>query len=158
MPPHPGCSANGNVVVGTNGADTRSGTPAKNLMFGLNGNDVLDGRGGNDCVYGNRDADRLSGGPGNDVVRGGRGDDQLAGNDGNDQLVDHRDRDLLSGGAGNDSLDARDFSAAGRRFPTWCGAGRVATSPGRTPETAWRATASACCDGRSVVDPRDREH
>ena len=126
VPPHPGCSATGNVILGTSGNDTRAGTPAKDLMFGLRGNDALEGRGGSDCLYGNEGADRLSGGTGNDVIRGGGGSDHLTGNAGDDEVVDTSGRDELSGGSGNDRLNARDASRSGRRVAdvVRCGPGR----------------------------------
>ena len=42
-PSIPRCLYDGNIIVGTNAADTRTGTPGTDLMFGLLGNDRLRG-------------------------------------------------------------------------------------------------------------------
>jgi hypothetical protein len=152
-PDIPRCLYDGNVIVGTSGADTRIGTPKTDLMFGLAGNDVLSGAGGPDCVTGQNGNDRLRGGIGDDLLSGGTGTDRLigdagrdelrggAGNDsitgsagldvlvgeaGNDRLADSSGRDSFSGGPGNDRIDARDSTPFGRRASdvVRCGSGR----------------------------------
>ena len=76
------------VKVGTNGADTITGTQGTDLLFGLGGADVLGGVGtddllcsgeGVDVLDGANGDDTLSGGAGRDVLRGGEGDDRLSG-------------------------------------------------------------------------------
>jgi Ca2+-binding RTX toxin-like protein len=147
------CPLDGNVIVATNAADTRTGTAGTDLMYGYGGNDVLHGAAGADCVAGQSGNDRLFGDSGGDFVFGGSGDDRIAGQGGNDavygeagndrvtggagndtvdggpgrdQLSDSSGRDTFAGGAGNDSIDARDTSGAGRRIAdrVSCGSGR----------------------------------
>lgn len=62
-------NAIGNLIVGTDAANT---------LFGLNGDDELRGGDGDDALYG---------GNGNDLLEGGAGDDRLVGGTGADTLV-----------------------------------------------------------------------
>ncbi|HEX5589750.1 MAG TPA: ExeM/NucH family extracellular endonuclease [Candidatus Limnocylindrales bacterium] len=93
------------VKVGTDAADTLTGTAGADLLIGLQGDDTLSGLGG---------ADLLCGGNGNDSLSGGDGDDTLEGDRGNDVLSGGAGRDVLRGGQGDDSLtggaDADAFS------------------------------------------------
>ncbi len=152
-PAFPRCPYDGNTIVGTNAADTRTGTTGTDVMFGLLGNDRLRGGRGRDCISGGGGNDRLSGdasldfisgglghdnlagGAGNDELRGGAGNDRITGNAGldllvgdagNDRLTDTRGRDSFIGGAGNDRITARDTTPFGRRASDIvnCGAGR----------------------------------
>ncbi len=148
------CNYDGNVIVGTTGADVKIGTPRTDLMFGLGGNDVLSGVNGPDCIAGQGGNDRLRGGAGDDLLSGGAGNDNLSGdvgrdelrgglgNDtitggagldtlvgeiGSDRLTDRSGRDSFSGGPGNDRIDARDTTPFGRRATdsVTCGTGRL---------------------------------
>lgn len=152
-PDLPHCNYDGNVIVGTAGPDTRTGTARTDLMFGLAGNDLLRGAGGPDCIAGGSSNDRLfgdagtdylSGGAGNDTLVGGAGNDELragigndsvnggagldilVGDSGNDRLTDNRGRDSFRGGAGNDRINSRDNTPFGRRASdvVSCGTGR----------------------------------
>jgi len=92
-------------LVGTNGADSLTGSDYKDIVSGL---------GGNDSVKGGQGIDEIHGGPGNDVLEGGLHIDDLWGDDGDDLL----DGDLLNdpfaieggyitrfrGGPGNDTM------------------------------------------------------
>ncbi len=127
-PDQPGCPVAGNVILGTNGSDDRTGTAARDIMFGAAGGDRLRGLGGNDCLYGQAGNDRLSGGAGADRLFGGAGRDTLSGANGNDRLSGGAGNDRLSGnagfdrffaGTGADHISARD----GRRETIDCGAG-----------------------------------
>jgi Ca2+-binding RTX toxin-like protein len=140
------CQVDGNVVVGTNGADTRVGTAGTDVMFGLAGNDVLSAAGGRDCLagqsgtgddllsggagndrlIGDAGRDELRGGAGNDSITGSAGLDVLVGDAGADRLTDASGRDSFSGGPGNDRIDARDNTVFGRRARdiVGCGSGR----------------------------------
>jgi Ca2+-binding RTX toxin-like protein len=151
-PELPRCQYDGNIVLGTSRADTRSGTARTDVMFGFAGNDILRGLAGPDCLSGAAGNDRLigdagvdylqggagndsmSGGAGNDELRGGVGNDRinggagidiLVGDAGADRLTDTQGRDSFSGGAGNDTIVARDTTAFGRRAPdsVRCGSG-----------------------------------
>ena len=102
--PQPGCPGAGNVILGTAGNDTRSGTAVRDVMFGAGGLDTLDGRAGDDCLYGEAGNDRLSGSGGADRLFGGAGADVLGGGSGSDRLTGEAGADRLSGGTGNDRL------------------------------------------------------
>jgi VCBS repeat-containing protein len=99
------------VKVGTNGADTITGTQGTDLLFGLGGADVLGGVGagdllcsgeGVDVLDGANGDDTLYGGAGRDVLRGGKGDDRLSGGGGEDELYGEEGADTMSGGSGAD--------------------------------------------------------
>ena len=153
LPEFGSCPLDGNIVVGTIGDDTRTGTPQTDIMFGLGGSDVLRGAARPDCLTGQSGADQLFGGPGGDYLFGGLGNDRLAGAAGNDQLhgesgsdritggsgidvlegggggdrlSDSSGRDNFLGGPGNDTIDARDANRFGRSLPdsVRCGPGR----------------------------------
>ncbi len=64
------------VIEGTNGANTLTGTQQDDVIRGLGGKDTLIGRNGDD---------KLEGGSGNDRLRGGDGADELIGGTGNDR-------------------------------------------------------------------------
>jgi Ca2+-binding RTX toxin-like protein len=84
------------IVVGSSGNDTLSGTYAADLIFGLDGDDELWGFDGADCLFG---------GSGNDILRGDAANDWLHGGSGNDSLYGDWGLDTLIGGAGDDTLD-----------------------------------------------------
>jgi len=73
--------------LGTENADSLSGSAAVDLMLGYDGNDVLKGQAGNDLLYGNEGNDTLDGGAGADVLYGGADADMLIGGAGIDTLV-----------------------------------------------------------------------
>ncbi|WP_397580653.1 calcium-binding protein [Sphingorhabdus sp.] len=123
-----GAVSDGQIVIGTNDADTLTGTNVADVIRGLDGDDVIHGRNGDDILEGGLGLDRLEGGPGNDILYGNGaqnigldsadnlmdaegGDDQLYGQDGDDYLTVVRNGNeilasnvLLDGGAGKDTL------------------------------------------------------
>jgi Ca2+-binding RTX toxin-like protein len=62
-------------LVGSELADTLTGSSGNNLLRGLGGSDTLLGGSGNDTLYGDLDNDTLDGGLGNDTLDGGDGFD-----------------------------------------------------------------------------------
>lgn len=147
------CRDGGNLIVATNGNDTRVGTARADRMYGRAGDDRLSGESGADCLFGGPGDDRLIGGPGNDLavgdgsddsiqgrgaddtlygaagddrIVGGSGRDTLDGGAGADRLSDHTGPDRFYGGPGNDRVDARDTTSYGRRTSdhVHCGSGR----------------------------------
>jgi hypothetical protein len=147
-PAQPGCPLTGNVIVGSDADDERSGGGLSDIIFGTLGDDLLRGLGGADCLYGQHGADRLLGGRGPDRVFGGQGADRLRGGAGNDWLRDRRGRDRLVGGAGRDRINPGP------------GSDRVAAGPGNDRVLA-RGNARDtidCGTGQSdvaIVDPLD---
>jgi CSLREA domain-containing protein len=80
-------------VVGTDGPDVLTGSPAGEILCGLGGNDVVSGGGGNDLILGGGGNDRLAGQGGKDVLKGQAGRDRMNGGPG---------RDRCQGGPGAD--------------------------------------------------------
>ncbi|RZI41391.1 calcium-binding protein [Herbaspirillum sp. HC18] len=95
-----------NVMNGTSGNDSLTGTVNDDVISGAAGNDTLFGRAGNDMLKGGDGADNLYGEDGNDIFDGGAGNDFLQGGLGNDTY-------LFGKGDGQDSIYNAD-SAAGR--------------------------------------------
>ena len=85
--------------IGSQLADTISGTGGANL---------LDGRGGNDSIKGGTGDDTLLGATANDTLLGGNSNDRIEGGDGNDLMYGQAGIDTLLGGAGNDNLNVED--------------------------------------------------
>jgi Ca2+-binding RTX toxin-like protein len=94
----------GDVITGTNGANTLNGTAFADRILGLNGADTLNGLAGSDVLDGGTGADTLNGGDGNDILLGGAGGDTLNGDAGNDTLTGGAAGDFVNGGAGNDTI------------------------------------------------------
>jgi hypothetical protein len=89
----PTCKGKPSTIVGTNGNDVRSGTPARDVIVGLGGNDKLSSLAGKDVICG---------GAGKDTLNGGKGNDKLYGESGKDTLKGGLGKDILKGGAGKD--------------------------------------------------------
>ncbi len=91
--------------LGTEGADTLTGTT---------GADWITGNGGDDTITGDAGIDVLSGNGGNDTIRAGVGSDVLYGGSGDDLLEGGAENDFLIGGGGLD-IASYATSAAGMR-------------------------------------------
>lgn len=96
----------GGLCLGTNAADTMTGTIRKDEIRGRAGDDTIRGRGqgdvilgqtGNDALLGQDGSDKLTGGAGNDTLNGALGDDRYLFADGwgQDRLSDTGGRDIL---------------------------------------------------------------
>ncbi len=87
----------GDLLVGTAGPNTLTGTEGQDIISGLAGNDILIGLG---------EADTLDGGAGNDTLIGGGGADTLIGGAGNDTFVvdDGLDTLIEAPGEGTDTV------------------------------------------------------
>lgn len=90
----------GDLIVGTNGANTLVGTAWS---------DILRGEGGNDTLLGGAGDDLLIGGAGNDNLSGQAGQDILQGDAGNDTLDGGLGADSMTGGTGDDTYIVDDF-------------------------------------------------
>jgi Putative metal-binding motif/RTX calcium-binding nonapeptide repeat (4 copies) len=82
------------------------GAPAENDQ--LLGFESLIGGNGNDFLTGSPAGNRLDGGPGSDVLDGADGPDALSGGDGNDQLTGGSGLDAYAAGEGDDSVTSFD--------------------------------------------------
>jgi Ca2+-binding RTX toxin-like protein len=87
------CNGKRATIIGTDGSNKLSGTPAADVIAALGGNDKVSGLAGNDRICGGAGKDTLNAGKGNDRLFGQAGKDTLNGGPGNDEL---------KGGAGKD--------------------------------------------------------
>ena len=99
------------VVHGTEGDDTLTGTSVRDVLHGYGGNDTLtDTSSSSDAFFGGEGNDTLTdSGSGNDVLSGGEGDDALKVRYGNN---------TLSGDEGNDTLTIERYDRSGQRYGT----------------------------------------
>lgn len=96
-------------LVGSDHADTISGSFRQEWLYGRGGDDRLFGQGGDDVLV--ADAGSL---PGNDMLHGGSGDDQMAGTVGSDTFIGSAGEDTMAsssvvhqvfrGGGGSDTV------------------------------------------------------
>ena len=100
----PVCKGKTATIVGDDGPNTLSGTPAADVIAALGGNDKVFGLAGNDTICGGSGKDTLKGGAGNDFLSGQKGNDKLYGQKGNDKLSGKAGKDTLKGGPGKDKL------------------------------------------------------
>jgi Cadherin domain/RTX calcium-binding nonapeptide repeat (4 copies) len=77
----------GNIVTGTTGADSISGTSTNPALRTSNSEDTVSGRDGHDIILGLGGDDILNGDAGNDTLTGGAGADRLTGGLGKDEFV-----------------------------------------------------------------------
>ena len=93
----------GNIVYGTDNADTLSGFSDNNTLYGFAGNDTITDSFGNDTI---------EGGAGDDVITDqGSGTNVLRGGDGNDTVnFSYCANNTVEGGAGNDLLQMTGYS------------------------------------------------
>jgi Ca2+-binding RTX toxin-like protein len=98
------CKGKTATIVGDDGPNILSGTPAADVIAALGGNDKVSGLAGNDTICGGSGKDTLKGGAGNDFLGGQKGNDKLYGQKGNDKLSGKAGKDTLKGGPGKDKL------------------------------------------------------
>jgi Ca2+-binding RTX toxin-like protein len=91
-------------VLGSEFADTITGTDSYNFLSGNAGDDTLNGAGGDDILNGGDDSDTLNGGDGVDSLSGDAGDDELNGEGGTDYLYGGAGIDTMNGGGDADTL------------------------------------------------------
>jgi uncharacterized delta-60 repeat protein len=91
------------VAVGKT-SNLLNGTPGNDTLTGSSGQDIINGFAGNDRLDGGNGQDIIDGGAGNDTLLGGKGEDILVGSDGNDWLNGGDNSDTLTGGSGIDTF------------------------------------------------------
>ncbi|WP_137700451.1 calcium-binding protein [Marimonas lutisalis] len=99
----------GDIIMGTAGDDSLTGTEFSDLMIGMDGQDTMNGLGGNDTLDGGDNRDWLYGDEGNNVLIGGGGRDRLEGHDGNDVIQGGDGIDVIRAGRGNDRVEGGDL-------------------------------------------------
>jgi len=77
----------GDLITGTENAETLTGNSGHNRIEGYGGNDILEGLDGNDTLVGGEGDDRLEGGNDNDVYVADSGADTIAEQSGDDEIV-----------------------------------------------------------------------
>lgn len=109
-------------IIGSQFADTITGSPRDDYLEGGDGGDTISGLGGNDVLWaegpvpGGADNDTLSGGEGNDTLYSYRGRDALQGGGAVDSLYAHSgDPADVNGGGGNDALFVNVVSGGGMK-------------------------------------------
>lgn len=105
------------IIVGSPGDDTITGTAAADNLDGHWGADTIRGGPGNDRIDGNSDNDLLFGQDGDDEIYGGSGNDEVTGDGGVDSLFGDYTSCCLSNG--NDKI----FAADGVADAINCGGG-----------------------------------
>jgi Ca2+-binding RTX toxin-like protein len=118
--------ADPNVIAGTNGDDTLTGTSSPDAILGLLGADTLFGGGAGDCLFGGGGNDVLRGHGGGDLASGGSGEDKVRGNGGGDDLKGNAADDNVRGGRGGDTVKGNrgDDQLRGNRGGDRLGGGR----------------------------------
>lgn len=131
----PECFGRTATVVGSEGADTLSGTTGSDVIVALDGDDtvlgwhdpeatsphvpalpdemdyICGGAGGGNAgdprerLWGGYGRDRIGGGSGADVLYGGNGNDVLEGGSGNDYVYGQSGHDRIFGGGGHEIYD-----------------------------------------------------
>ena len=94
------------AVLGTQLADTVTGSFANEFFSGKKGNDVLIGGGGTDTIEGGKGADLIQGGFNTDVIFGQDGKDTIA-------VLEGEFIDNVDGGGGADTLDLSAITSRG---------------------------------------------
>lgn len=99
--------AAGEVIEGTDMAETLLGGDGADLILAGAGADNVVGQGGSDMIFGDGGADRIFAGEGNDVIEAGAGNDQVFADEGDDLVIagTNDGSDSYWGGAGSDTLD-----------------------------------------------------
>ena len=76
------------AIVGTNNAETLTGTKGADVLLGLGGRNTINGDDGNDLLCGDAMSDVLHGGAGNDTLTGRGAADMFSGGPGTDVATD----------------------------------------------------------------------
>jgi len=96
-------------TVGTDSADTLTGSAGDDVISGEGGDDVIDGGAGDDQILAGDGDDEIDGGEGADVIDAGAGDDVIDSGAGDDNVMGGAGDDLFIFGAG----DGGDFFQGG---------------------------------------------
>ncbi|PYZ99398.1 hypothetical protein A6K26_009480 [Gammaproteobacteria bacterium 2W06] len=91
-------------IVGSNGANTITGTEFGDWIAGEDGSDDIYGGSGDDVVFGGAGDDKLFGEAGDDLLVGSAGDDRANGGSGDDVFIGGAGSDYFDGGAGSDTV------------------------------------------------------
>ncbi len=92
-----------NVIMGTNGNDTLTGSSVPNLILGLDGNDIIQAGPAGDCIIAGNGNNVIFGGSGNDMIIAGNGDNIIRGGTGNELIYVGTGSNIIRGGTGHNT-------------------------------------------------------
>ncbi|MGI0074029.1 MAG: HYR domain-containing protein, partial [Nitrosotalea sp.] len=92
-----------NLLMGTNGNDTLTGSSVPNLIVGLEGNDIIRAGPAGDCIIAGDGNNIIFGGSGSDVIMAGNGDNIIRGGSGNELIYVGNGANIIQGGTGHDT-------------------------------------------------------
>ncbi|MDE1830420.1 MAG: HYR domain-containing protein, partial [Thaumarchaeota archaeon] len=92
-----------NVIMGTNGNDTLTGSSVQNLILGLDGNDIIHAGPAGDCIIAGNGNNVIVGGSGNDMIIAGNGDNIIKGGTGNELIYVGNGDNIIQGGTGHNT-------------------------------------------------------
>jgi len=90
-----------NVMMGTNGNDTLTGSSVPNLILGLDGSDIIHAGPAGDCIIAGNGNNVIFGGSGNDMIIAGNGDNIIKGSTGNELIYVGTGSNIIQGGTGH---------------------------------------------------------
>ncbi|MDE1845069.1 MAG: HYR domain-containing protein [Thaumarchaeota archaeon] len=96
-------SSDYNLVMGTNGSETLTGSMVPNLIIGLDGNDVIHEGPSGDCVIAGDGSNIIYAGNGTNTIYAGNGDNIIKGGTGNMQVFVGTGHNMIQGGSGQNT-------------------------------------------------------
>ncbi|MFZ0185000.1 MAG: HYR domain-containing protein, partial [Nitrosotalea sp.] len=96
-------SSDYNLVMGTNGSDSLTGSMVPNLIIGLDGNDVIHEGPSGDCVIAGNGNNIIYAGNGTNTIYAGNGDNVIKGGSGNMQVFVGTGSNIIQGGSGQNA-------------------------------------------------------
>gem|GEM_PF-635972 len=98
-------SSDYNLVMGTNGTETLTGSSVPNLIIGLDGNDVIHEGPSGDCVIAGDGSNIIYAGNGTNTIYAGNGDNIIKGGAGNMQVFVGTGHNIIQGGTGQNTCN-----------------------------------------------------
>jgi Ca2+-binding RTX toxin-like protein len=98
-------SSDYNLVMGTNGTETLTGSSVPNLIIGLDGNDVIHEGPSGDCVIAGDGSNIIYAGNGTNTIYAGNGDNIIKGGAGNMQVFVGTGHNMIQGGTGQNTCN-----------------------------------------------------
>ncbi|MHB8601918.1 MAG: HYR domain-containing protein [Nitrosotalea sp.] len=96
-------SSDYNLVMGTDGTETLTGSMVPNLIIGLEGNDIIHEGPSGDCVIAGNGNNIIYAGNGTNTIYAGNGDNIIKGGSGNMQVVVGTGSNIIQGGSGQNT-------------------------------------------------------
>jgi hypothetical protein len=92
-----------NLIMGTTGDDTLTGSVVPNLIIGLSGNDIIHAGPAGDCIIAGNGDNIILGGNGNDIIIAGDGNNVIKTGSGNEQIHVGDGSNIIQGGTGHNT-------------------------------------------------------